>query len=264
MSTNRRGQSLVEFAIISLVLTLIVAGLLGLAIMLMQGTMTANASISASMLFDQQINQSEVQTTEDIYQRLRDLNLYDDAALVLTKDQYESARDGTDANFPRLNQKMLGLYQWDPDRQRYRYPGTVVTYNGAPAILIPKVEYDESETITAWYRPVQIDYTPGQIAVDVTLYMASQPAALMSYPVDADGFSIGNPIEANDDTVVVTAALPTGFNFDATVVEQTEIASVNRGNFGLGELYAYNTSVRPYRVVISNEGTFRLVESESP
>lgn len=259
----RRGQALVEFALVSFALIFLLMGAIGIGMMLVQATATGSVAISASMLLDQQVRQDDVSTEEDIYAELRRLNLYNDAHLILSPSDYreETYQGGELAS---LNRKMLPLYQYDPDHDVYRYPGAPVVYNGSDAILIPRVERGTSETITEWFRPVELEIDPnsGGKVVNVSVNMASQPMTLLSYPTDEFGNTIAPPLVADDSSVQVQAPLPNGFSFNVNNVTQAEIASTNRGVYGLGEMYNFATTVRPFRAVIFHRGTFRLISPD--
>ncbi len=260
MNKRRKGQALVEFALVGFALTALLMGIIGIGTMLIQSTATASASISASMIFDLQVEKEDVNNVEEVYAALRTLNLYNDAHLILEPADYfaETFNGGPLAS---LNRRMLPLYQFDRDRNVYRYPGAPASYNNGNAVLIPRTARDTSETITAWYRPVEIEFDPNvtdQTVLNVTLNMASQPATLLSYPTDALGRTVGLPLVADDGTVNVQANLPDGFNLQGAGVVNSPFASTNRGQFGLGEMKNFGTNVRPFRRVFFHRGTFRL------
>lgn len=274
---NRNGQALIEFAFISVVMTLFVMGLLGLGMMLIHSTATAATSINASMLFDLEVEKACVDQTnnddeaiKDIYEQLRQKNLFKEEDLVLTPAEFSDALNGGES-VAKLNRKMLSQYFYDIDRQVYRYPGTVVETQidsqTEDTILIPIFE-QATQSITGWRHPVKIDYELNSNSVDVWISMASQPSTLLVYYVDDQADTVGGPQEAGIGTV---ASLPTGYSLSTTSFIpdprfSTRVSDANRGTYGLGELelgaigsVIPRRVVRPFRRVIEFHGTFRLI-----
>ena len=273
---NRNGQALIEFAFISVVMTLFIMGLLGLGMMLIHATATAATSINASMLFDLEVEKTSINQTNhdeairDLYEQLRQMNLFKAEDLVLTPAEFSEALNGGES-VAKLNRKMLSQYFYDIDRQVYRYPGTVVETQidsqTEDTILIPIFE-QATQSITGWRHPVKIDYELDSNSVDVWIWMASQPSTLLVYYVDNEGNTVGGPQEAGIGTV---ASLPTGYSLSTTPFipdprYSNRVSDANRGIYGLGELELGAIGsvipprvVRPYRRVIGFQGTFRLI-----
>lgn len=278
---NRNGQALIEFAFVSVVLTMLVLGILGLGLMLIHSTATAATSINASMLFDLKIDEEnelgENPTVEDIYRKFRDGGHFNEKDLVLTAAEFfDPENEQGDAGRDRvatLNQKMFALYFYDIDRQVYRYPGTVVQMDidgeTEDTILIPIFD-QATQSITGWERPVEISYDPVQDSqtANISIWMASQPSTLLVYYVDDQGNTVGGPQEAGIGTV---ASFPIGYNLSTTSFIpdprfSTRVSDANRGTYGLGELELGSIGsiipprvVRPYRRVMEFRGTFRLI-----
>lgn len=74
---------------------------------------------------------------------------------------------------------------------------------------------------------------------------------------DADGRVIFHDPVIADDGSVSLGSLPTGYSFAAPVLEK-DIASASRGQYGLGESFAFNASVRPFRLVFETPTTFQF------
>jgi len=280
VSRNRNGQALIEFAFVSVVLTMIVLGILGLGLMLIHATATAATSINASMLFDLKIDEEDElgdnPTVEDIYSDLRDGYHFNEKDLVLSAEEFFDPNPDPTSGRDRvatLNQKMLALYFYDIDRQVYRYPGTVVQTDidgeTEDTILIPIFD-QETQSITDWKHPVEISYDPDQDSqtANISIWMASQPSTLLVYYVDNQGNTVGGPQEAGIGTI---ASLPTGYSLSTTPFIpdprfSNRVSDANRGDYGLGELELGAIGsiipprvVRPYRRVIEFHGTFRLI-----
>ena len=119
-SHRRRGQALVEFAIISFMLSAMVAGLLGIVVLALGSFQNNIAAESAGRLLDERVT-TGLTTTQAVYDELKTLGFYDEARLILTPGEfYDSAfRSG----LPEINQLLLSSYIYDPDRDVYRYPG---------------------------------------------------------------------------------------------------------------------------------------------
>lgn len=288
-SHHRRGQALIEFAFVSIVMTMLVLGFLGLGMMLIQATTTAATSINASMLFDLKIEEETSPgvnpTVDEIYQQFRQEGHYNEKDLVLTAAEFFDPENDLGAagrdRVATLNQKMFALYFYDIDRQVYRYPGTVVQTEidgqTEDTILIPIFD-QATQSITNWKRPVEISYDPGQDSqtANISIWMASQPSTLLVYYVDDQGNTVGGPQEAVNGSV---ASFPSGYGLSTTPFIpdprfSTRVSDANRGTYGLGELQLGAIGsvipprvVRPYRRVIEFHGTFRLIpppEEETP
>ena len=151
---KRRGQALVEFGIIAFVMSMMIAGLLGIIILALGSFQNNIATENAGRVldgheviikenfathFDDDMSEDYFDATttrwEDITARqmYRFLNeweldgdqvdddspvLYDERLLVLTPAVYRSKIDPrTGLAFPEINQSLLGQYIFDPDVQ---------------------------------------------------------------------------------------------------------------------------------------------------
>jgi hypothetical protein len=151
---SRTGQALVEFAIISFVLTAMLAGFLGLIVLGLGSFQNNIAAESAGRLLDrhQRLSAAAFQarfgdssinpltaTASDVLDLLtfdepafnNDFGepLFDDRHLVLSPTEWAAS-----ATLPELNQLLIPSYVYDPDvvpdgqteQGAYRYPGAVV------------------------------------------------------------------------------------------------------------------------------------------
>ncbi len=175
--SHRKGQALVEFAFVSIVMVMMFTTAFALGVMLLQGTMTSSAAISAGRILHHHprlspeafalmrvidTDPSRVYNVADptaseleqlISADYRDepsptaemiafdklsLPLYDERLLVLLPLDYEAARHAQPGFFmPELNRLLLPNYVYDDDRNVYRYPGAVVQKDGALTVLVP-------------------------------------------------------------------------------------------------------------------------------
>ncbi len=253
---KRKGQALVEFALVSLVLVIILTAVLSLGLMFLQGATAQGIAANAREFLSGKIT-ADNNTEEQIYAALAPY--YDERYLVLDRDDYYNLE------LPRINSWMKPLYQYDHDLNVFRYPGTVVKHDDVRTVLIPQVSRTAgSETITAWLRPVEVGNIDST-SFEVTINFPAQAAAMIEYtssPIDRDS---RDPVLANDATVNVQASLPGGYGFasNSTTTEDnpftaTLYSDLNAGTYGLGEFHNFRTKVRPYRVILNGKATVRF------
>ncbi|MBM3966348.1 MAG: pilus assembly protein [Planctomycetes bacterium] len=262
---NRSGQALVEFALVALALVIVLSSGLGIGLMMLHAGITNSVASSSSNLLDLQIQSLVGITDEDVYDQLKTLGFYDETKLLLSSEGYAAAYD--DPQFPAINKMMLSLYQFDPDFGGYRYPGAIVSYNGDPSILIPFVSRaGATESITNWFRPLSVTVIPNvdsskaPTACRVSINMASQAASMIAYRVHPYPEPNAGDWVVADDAVSSNAAMPSGYSLGTPPTPLEEAPSaVNRGQYGLGELYNFTVKVRPYRKVFFRDAVFRLL-----
>ncbi|OYP32329.1 hypothetical protein [Rhodopirellula sp. MGV] len=277
---QRQGQALVEFAIISFVLSAIVAGLLGILVLALGSFQNNIAAENAGRLLDKELS-SELtgSSAKDVYMALKDGGFYNEEYLVLSEQQFfDKAFLST---LPQINQLLLPSFIHDTDHELFRYPGTLVTNaEGDNTILVPLLPDFDSGFVTGisrarelntnaypsadnWVAPVSImatgDPTPSKFKI--VICYPSQPGSLIQYKVlrDAQGEVIQqSPVEA-DDSALSLGDLPASYSLGNNVPE-TNKSPASSGLYGLGELYAYQMSVRPYRLVFESGSIFALSE----
>ena len=328
---KRGGQALVEFAIISFVLSGIVAGMLGIMVLALGSFQNNIAAENAGRILDrhQRLSPAAFQerfddetinpytaTSSQVMELLTSDDtdftsdfgqpLYHERHLVLSPEEWASS-----ANLPVLNRHLLPSYIYDPDVNpecesilpeplddaptlgAYRYPGAVVkrTVDGDcyKTVLIPLLNAEgvqpchdgdcrcESEH---WVAPIRVckiqDCDCDSDPPDVLTPIGSQPTFMLSivYPSQPGSMLYierdkpenefrQTPVVADDDAVSSKYASelsnpPTGYDFDDPTPNADFGASPNRGRYGLGESYAFNTVLRPYRAVFESRSAFRL------
>jgi len=96
----------------------------------------------------------------------------------------------------------------------------------------------------------------------VVIFYPSQPGSMLNLEVvrDIDGRIVSqNPIEANDATVSLSA-LPAGYTFETPPMNPYVDSSTSRGQYGLGDSFAFLKKVRPYRRIFETAAVIRLEE----
>ena len=248
---SRRGQALIEFAIVAFVLTLLLAGILAFGLLLV----SANVLQQAADVGAQELARHPFSATGDFQSALTDSGLFDEASLIV-----DSSVDST--TLPLINQLLFPLYVYDPDLDQLRYPGAVVTNaSSETTVLIPIVDTTSTgvDSIVEWQRVVEeiqpVGQSAGPYALDATAteYGALSPgmvalrinfpyqsAALVSYVrVDAGGNVItsnevigtdvtNTSVTASDSTMTV-ASLPSGYSLASPTENHAYGASVNVG-----------------------------------
>jgi len=268
---------MIEFAVITFVLTAMLSAFLGL-IVLGLGSFQNNLSAeSAGRLLDRKLPDS-LSGAQDIYDALKTEGLYDEQYLII------SATDWFDAAFradlPEINRSMLGNYIFDPDLGAYRYPGAIVRNSlDQPTVLIPllrnttppvakgiyralNVTVDDVPVSDDWVGPLCIAATDDDAVYRVVIFLPSQPGSMLNLEIvrDTDGRIVSQtPLEANDDAISLSPP-PSGYTLDPPAVTPGVPASTSRGEYGLGETYAFLKTVRPYRRIFESASVFRLAE----
>jgi len=90
-------------------------------------------------------------------------------------------------------------------------------------------------------------------------YQQKDSSGAVVRPVDALGQDdITNVfVEANDTLVTESAAIPSGYSFPTMQPAATIDSHPHQGQYGLGSMQAFATTVRPYRKVITAQGIYR-------
>lgn len=281
-SRQRRGQAVVEFAVVSLLLTFLLGAMLTLGFLFFGANVLQQAADVGAM----ELSRHPFAATGTFGDALADSGLFREADLVVPVGT--AARD-----LPLINQQLFSVYIYDPDIDMLRYPGTLVTNgDGDQTVLIPIIgpgNRDENtgvETISEWHKVVE-EVTPsgsmeGPYAINSTttgmldpgmvalrIHYPFQSAAMVAYihknssgvvisPSETIGLeSVQNVVVTADDDAVTAAPLPAGYTLVNPAINTAFGASPHRGTYGLGEAQAHLTKVRPYRKVISAQAIYR-------
>lgn len=282
---HRRGGVLVEFAFIALAFYLLLAGTLEVGRMVF-GLQTLQA---ASRVGARELAQIELPAVSTFEEALANpevrASVYDPGRLVIDVTGLNDAayQQLVDA-LPSVNRMLLPLMIRERmdlgggERDYLRYPGAVMrVVNPAPGeslytVAIPRVLSRAStgaEEID--WVPVVEEVRPSANPAEAPFSVVStgrqrglvclrinypyQAATLSAYRVttNPDGSVVNTPIEASDDGVVQAAAPPAGL----TLANPTSDPSANSGRYGMGEHYALNLTLRPYRRLLSAQSMFR-------
>ena len=273
---SRSGQAMVEFAIISFLLTAMLAGFLGIIVLGLGSFQNNLAAESAGRLLDRALPNT-LTSSDSVYEELVTSGLYDESRLIISSaDWYDSAFRSA---LPEINRALLGNYIYDPDLDAFRYPGAVVQNSASQqTVLIPLLKdtnpplakgIDRAFNVSVGDTPVADDWV-GPVTVSkiddenyrLVIFYPSQPASMLNLELvrDAEGRILTQtPVEA-DDSAITLSALPAGYSFATPPVNPDVDASVSRGKYGLGQTFAFLKAVRPYRRVFESASVFRLAE----
>lgn len=294
---NRRGQALIEFALVALVMYLLLAAILtfGHALYVAQGLQTS-ADLAA-----REIARTPLPADESFESLLDDGSLdaiYSADFLVYDLDDLGNQDFFVDVvpTWPVVNQQLATMMIVDrpdlngdgtADENLIRYPGALLTDattptgytvgiplvtardgNGAETIRwVPVVEEIDTEPSPGSNSgsspdPFRIS-SPQRGIVAVRINYPFQSASMSGFRPNADGPfepSLGN-VNVADDASVINTENPgdrPGDGFAVTAGAGGDLYSgTYGGQFGLGEQGALGRPVRPFRRVISAQAIFR-------
>ena len=289
---NRTGQSLVEFAVVALVLYMLLAAILtfGHALYVAQGLQ------SAADLGAREISRTPLPAVTTLETVLDDGSLdgvYDDDFLV-----FDLGTLGTDnffadvvPNWPVLNQQLATMMIVDrpdfdgdgtPDANLIRYPGALLSDASTPTgytVGIPLVESRNTtgtETIT-WvpvveeiepesaadprHDPFSVDNAITRGIVALRINYPFQSASMSSFQPNVSGPfepTLGSQNVANDGGVSETNPGDRPGGLVGQPLEGGGVyAGTHGGQYGLGAQGAMGQTVRPFRRVISAQAIYR-------
>lgn len=282
-AARRSGQSLVELALVTLVLYLLLAATIELG----RATFGAQALQDVARVAARELALQPLPANATFDQALADAavqaRVYDTDYLVLDLAgdvNGNTVADGQEldvvfASLPLVNQLLrpLMIYEAVDDgaggqRSLLRYPGALLVDGSAPSgltVQIPRVitrDADGVETIE-WVDvleaptpdPFPLDAAgPQQGLVVVRLNYPFQAAAMVGYQTNPAGTfepNAGDPITADDANVVD----PTGPKLPLAGVSGG--VGAYAGDYGLGVHLAYGRQVRPFRKLITVQAAFR-------
>ncbi|MEZ6066743.1 MAG: pilus assembly protein [Planctomycetaceae bacterium] len=176
----RRGQAIVEFAVIAFLLTILLGAMLTFGFLLFGANVLQQAADVGAM----ELARHPDAPTATFQSALTNSDLYSEAELVVPV--------GTDpADLSLINRLLFPLYIYDPDLDMVRYPGTVVT-NGDDdmTVVIPiigpgnrdattapgSIATTGADTISEWRRVVEEVVPTGESAGPYS--MTATPAEL--------------------------------------------------------------------------------------
>ncbi|QDU98838.1 TadE family protein [Lignipirellula cremea] len=295
-SQMRRGQSLVEFALVSLVVYMLLAAILTFGHMLYvaQGVQQAadlaareisRTPLPAEILLDDVLHGDA--SADSSLANVRS-QIYDEHYLVLNLDTFHGRGSLAElvADLPLVNQQLVPLMISDQINgvNVLRYPGAIFTdgHTGndpsdpPPSgflVAIPLVNSRDGtgvETI-AWVPVVEaIDSEASRLSSDqrgvvaLRINYPFQSASMSSFRPNPDGPfepNLANPNVANDAGVKVA---PGGYQPSGTAIASDRDYGPYTGTYGLGAQAALGSQqltgglpVRPFRRVISAQAIYR-------
>lgn len=286
-SIARRGSSLIEFALVSLVLTLLLTGVieLGRALFVAQGLQDA-ARVAAREIALTPLP-ADATFQDGVAQ------VYSAEWLVVDLDLVPGGQPPLEfvvENAPLLNRALAPyMIREDVDvggtpHRLLRYPGALLDAPGAAGgalgtnpgltVGVPFLTYDaggQEETLR-WLPVVEElveDVFPlgGGGRVELRINYPFQAAAMTFHGPGADPTgpfdpTLGQPVIADDSVLIEDATgRPGGL---LTGVDTTSGSTAYSGVYGLGRLPALGQEVRPFRRVLTGQAIFRREVFSAP
>ena len=153
VQSDRRGQVLLEFAVVAFLLTFLLGAMLAFGFLFY----SANIVQQAADVGAQELARTPFSPDSSFKTDLMDANkgVFSEAALVVPV--------GTDpATLPLINQLLFSVYIYDPDIDMIRYPGTLVTNgDGDQTVVIAVIGPGNRDAVTGveeiseWHRVVE-------------------------------------------------------------------------------------------------------------
>jgi hypothetical protein len=265
---KRQGQALVEFAFVSIVLVTILAGTLGLGVMLLRANIGVVAVSSISNTLDQQIDEVEFDNVITLTDALAGNNTtpayFQEIDLVLTAVEYNEARnDFASSGVSLVIRDLLPLYEFhrfENGEEVYHFPGTIMerVSDNEMIILVPITNSRDSENrqvIDRWVKPVEFEIPVPQTDPPIATVKVNHPVSsgiLIAYSDTGEFTQNGDPVRrpVSSEVSPSSAAIPTGYQLKTP------------GGYGYDSAFAYLTTVRIFQRVLTQSSTFRAKQSE--
>ncbi len=292
---RRRGQALVEFAVVAIVLYLLLAAILTFGMLLYGAQTIQQAADFAARELARTPLQADIQAnTEDefyaiVLGKLKAENVYSEDSLAVDITDWdfdkESLFDFVERKqMPPVNQMLLPLMFMDTvengAKTLLRYPGALVTSDTATSgytVTIPIVRYAFSqdaldaadEAIVRWVRVLEVRRPPFDLSSDqrglvsLRINYPYQSAVMTGYRIRGPELADPTPddplipIEADDG--ISAPPTPGGGTLVAPDVPGDGMMGRNpySGPYGLGRQAAWVREVRPFRRVLSAQAVAR-------
>jgi TadE-like protein len=250
--TRRRGSVLIEFALVALLLTLLLAVIIEFGIAVHRAQLIQQAAdvaarelarvpLSATMTFDEALNDPGVKA-----------RVYDDTLLVVTLPQGQSVFDFfSGPSVPVVNQLLAPLMIVDQDNVA-RYPGAIldngrykvplVLDGGNQPVLVPVVEEVRADAA---------DPSTGPFSLTASGTLKGYVALRINFPFQAATLVAYQQTPGDGDTVINTP-------IEAPPLGMDETPGPYAGSDRLGALLAHGgKTVRPFRRLLSAQAIYR-------
>lgn len=273
---NDHGGVLIEFAVISLALYLLLAFILDFGRLMF----TAQAVQAAARVAARELALVPLPGTADFATALQDpavrANVYDPSRLVIPVPTDDAVFQATLATLPVVNKALVPLmiHETIGETEYLRYPGALLNDGaGGFTVGIPRVVARDAQGVETieWVAPIEeirpnpVDPATGPFSlastgpqqglVAIRINYPYQAAALVGYRQGPEGpFEPGGaPILADDAGVVQLNALPAG---QSTVLPPGGMG-VYGGTYGLGGHLNWLEPKRPFRKLLTAQAIFR-------
>jgi hypothetical protein len=288
-SRRRRGQVLVEFALIALVMYLLLAATIEFGRMML----AAQTLHSAADLAARELARTPLPANTTLDEALRQVaarQIFDEHYLVISLDDLPAGTGVMDyvATMPVVNQQLFPLMVFNHagGQRVLRYPGALVADvnpdddppGALNAGLLVKVPVLIGGDAIEWHNvvePIRSGSTPEEDAFSIASAQRGLVALRIYYPFQAASMAgfrrrldeQGQPndfagnvdlaIDADDDAVVDPAVPDGSVPVPPDPLPGSDYGGTYGGEFGLGEQGAFARTVRPYRKVITANGIAR-------
>lgn len=257
---KQRGGALIEFALVSLVLYLILSatieyGRIMFAIQLVQDASRIAARELAITPMPTNISFEDALARTDVKTRI-----WDGAKLVVDATGTDAQVNGRFDALPIVNRSLRPIMIYDdfncPSSPVFRYPGRAVLSNAADpcsftgVVVVPKLYADGTCCVDlAVLAEVRADAASGPFSgANTTVSPNGIAAVMVQYPFQAASLSSYQPQPAGEPN----AGLPVEVNDASPATPGTYT-----GPQGLGAQYARGKTVRPYRRILTGQSFFR-------
>ncbi len=285
---GRRGQSLIEFAVVALVVYMLLAAILTFGQILYCAQAVQQAADVAARELSRTPLPAEATFQDALQNPLVTSRVFDERYLVLTIDPGSSPitfnGGHPQADFPLVNQQLVPVMIYDEigGVRVLRYPGAVFTDPNpvqglspppsgylvrVPVVTVPTYPATGTEQIT-WVPVVEQISSPanpdpfpvssaqrGLVALRVNYpYQSATMSGFERVPEPLERPSPGNPINPFEAGGVLSAGMPPGVG--SPVASDFEFGPYS-GDHSLGQQAAWAKTIRPFRRVISGQAVFR-------
>ncbi|RCS54465.1 hypothetical protein DTL42_04805 [Bremerella cremea] len=268
MKTQRKGSSLVEFALVSLVLYLLLGAILtfGHALYVAQ-QVQMSADFLAREISRRPLSVQDESLRDALADGTINSTIFNEELLIFDLNQLSDRTDAeelqeTIANWPIVN-RMLSVVMIN-NGTNFQIPGAVPrVINGKTRIQIAKTFAAESDQDDDWVDVVEEVLTSAGDSLYPPDTDAGGVVALrINYPIHSVFFTAMDPPPkdakfADPNANFMEVANPGEEFTEAAPKKLDPRTELYGGDKGLGRQYAWGTQVRPYRRIVSGQAIYR-------